>query len=463
MLIKQKKCFDIMKRIFMFLLIIVLMYTMSYAASITITNPSSGLTIYKGSSLNITWTKSGSMNANVKIRLYRGSTKVLNITDSTPNNGSYTWRIPESLSNGSYIIRVKTVDNAVYDNSDAFNIVEAFSVGSSTIRILQPSSGLTLHKGSSFNITWTKSGSMNANVKIRLYRGSTKVLNITDSTPNNGSYTWRIPESLSNGSYIIRVKTVDNEVFDDSATFEIGSGVNLGDYRMMHKIEAPHSIEILSPNRSERIPFTLDRDETIRIRWKSKNLTNNLKISLYNERGVEHVINDHVNKEKTSYTWRIMDTKNVYAGYYYSIRIEEKETKVYDKTDFFYIRREKHIDLSCRFLPGYRTEDRGSKVTFTVKVKAVSPYSGTLNNVPVTVIIREIGRERETEKSQTKYLRKVVYGRHPEYSLSFTFTLYRRHRSHTVVWREAIAIVDPEDIFRDKDRSNNRATKTFQL
>ena len=209
-----------MKKLLMFFLIAIFIVAFSYSQSITVTSPHSGDFWEKGKTYTITWTKSGNMNANVKIRLFQGGTKVLSITNSTVNNGSYNWTIPATIPNGSYKIRVKTIDNAVYDDSDVFTIANT-PAQTASITITNPHSGQTWYKGNTYTITWRKSGNMNANVKIRLFQGGTKVLSITNSTVNNGSYNWTIPATIPNGSYKIRVKTIDNAVYDDSEMFRI--------------------------------------------------------------------------------------------------------------------------------------------------------------------------------------------------------------------------------------------------
>ena len=110
-----------MKKVLMFFLIAMFIVAIGYSQSITVTNPHSGDCWEKGHTYTITWTKSGNMNSRVKIRLFHGSTKIP-ITNSIPNTGSYSWEVPTDLVNGSYYIRVKTIDNAVEGNSEAFTI-----------------------------------------------------------------------------------------------------------------------------------------------------------------------------------------------------------------------------------------------------------------------------------------------------------------------------------------------------
>lgn len=93
--------------------------------AILITSPSSSSQWIKGSTYNITWAKQGTMNGFVKIRLFDSVTNAqINITDNTENDGNYEWVVPADLATGSYYMRVKTVDNLYFDNSDSFQILD---------------------------------------------------------------------------------------------------------------------------------------------------------------------------------------------------------------------------------------------------------------------------------------------------------------------------------------------------
>jgi len=98
-------------------------------ASITLTNPNIGSNWRKGSTYTIQWTKTGTMDSNVKITLRdsTSTTKILDIKISTLNDGSYSWLIPASVAPVNYVIRVRTMDNAVYGDSDCFSIKKKFT------------------------------------------------------------------------------------------------------------------------------------------------------------------------------------------------------------------------------------------------------------------------------------------------------------------------------------------------
>ena len=442
------------KRILWFFLIPIFIVAIGYSQSITVTNPHRGDIWYKGSSHHYTirWTKSGAMNANVKIRLYQGETRVLAITDSTPNDGFYEWSIPESVVNGTYHIRVKTIDNAVYDDGEDFTIAETPS-SPATITVRDPHSGDRWFKGQTYTIRWTKSGAMNANVKIRLYQGETKVLAITDSTPNDGVYVWSIPDSVVNGTYHIRVKTVDNAVYDDSDEFSISNTTTTTPIgTMLHELK-PHTITVLSFQTYES--YTID--STIRIRWEAKNLTHPIRILLirYTSGGnMQKVIKDNLNPDIGYYDWNPKrDTKGILPFPDYYIKIEEVGTRIYGVSRIpFELKPEVHVDLSIRLtnerVP-YLATDHGTSVILSFRVRDNDPRHGVLRNVPVRV--------RVEEQVQIKYIRRIQFARdHYEYTVDFTFRLYDRHRSHTVnnTFR-VIATVDPQDIYHDDNRLNN--------
>jgi len=106
-----------------------------------------------------------------------------------------------------------------------------------TIRVISPNGSSAWSIGSSYSITWTRSGTMPNTVTIRLrVAGSSNsdpaALVIAASADNSGSQgtlSWRIPETVLAGRYFIRIKTVGSpegtpEISGDSADFSIRAG-----------------------------------------------------------------------------------------------------------------------------------------------------------------------------------------------------------------------------------------------
>lgn len=122
--------------------IIVLGFSFSFLNSqtITITSPKAASNWYYGKSYTISWTIKGDMDEYVKIRLLNetGTTKILDISNRTINDGNFrSWKVPDSIPSGKYVLRVKTVDDAVSDDSGKFNISKA-SYSPKPIKTTQP-------------------------------------------------------------------------------------------------------------------------------------------------------------------------------------------------------------------------------------------------------------------------------------------------------------------------------------
>ena len=206
-----------------------------WGQSITVTSPTAASSWCKGNTYSITWTKSGSMQATAAIRLRAaGSSEsdpaTLAIADGTANNGSYSWTIPGTVAPGNYFIRVRTDDSTVSDDSPNFEI-KACATGPS-ITVTKPHGG-TWFKKMKYDITWDKTGIMPDHVKISLRNAfwmpghpAVDILVIAADTPNDGSFSWIIPNSVANGTYVIRVTTIgpDPDISDTSTSFKIAPG-----------------------------------------------------------------------------------------------------------------------------------------------------------------------------------------------------------------------------------------------
>lgn len=87
-------------------------------ASLTVTAPNGGESWLVGSVQQITWESSGN-SGNVKIDYSTNSGSTwMSIINSTVDNGSYSWTIPDTPS-GNALVRVCDVDDNPCDQSDA--------------------------------------------------------------------------------------------------------------------------------------------------------------------------------------------------------------------------------------------------------------------------------------------------------------------------------------------------------
>jgi formylglycine-generating enzyme required for sulfatase activity/protocatechuate 3,4-dioxygenase beta subunit len=218
---------------------------------IRVTAPVTGAKWIRGTSQAITWQYEGAaVNANVKIQLYKGIVKVLDISLSSPTaSGTFTWDIPAELALATnYAVQVTALDNLVTGKTGNFAIVPGI------ITVTQPAAGTIWQRGLAHTITWSNEGTLNANVKVQLLKGTLVVATMAATTSNDGSFDWTIPAAQAlAATYKVRITTVDGLVKGESGVFTISSSVGL-------TLLSPNGGEILEPNETKAIRWSDDPD-----------------------------------------------------------------------------------------------------------------------------------------------------------------------------------------------------------
>ncbi len=75
-------------------------------------------------------------------------------------------------------------------------------------------------------ISWQSRGSVGSSVKIELYRGETKVLDIKDSSPNTGVLYWEPPDYISYATdYRIKITSLTNPLITDMSDQSFALGI----------------------------------------------------------------------------------------------------------------------------------------------------------------------------------------------------------------------------------------------
>ncbi|MGK7920959.1 MAG: Ser-Thr-rich GPI-anchored membrane family protein, partial [Trichodesmium sp.] len=313
--------------------------------SITVKSPNGGNTLKSGQNYNITW--NDNISENVKLYLYKNNEFDRMITNSTPSDGSYDWKIPTNLASGSdYQIAIQSVlEDEVYDYSDNFFTIKA----SDFITFKSPNGGNTLESGQSYNITWNDN--ISENVKIYLYKDTEYDQMITESTASDGSYNWIIPTNLASGSdYQIVIQSVANgEIYDYSDNF--------------FTIKASDFITVYSPNGGN----TLESGKSYNITWND-NISENVKLYLYKNNQFDSMIANSTDSDGI-YNWTV--PTNLASGSDYQIAIQSVlEDEVYDYSDNFFT-----------IKPGDSTSD---KYYFTYSYNVGDSYNGFFYEKPGT-------------------------------------------------------------------------------
>jgi hypothetical protein len=246
--------------------------------SVKVASPNGGEAWEEGSLKNITWNNSY-FTGNVKILLRKtiGATDYL-IAEDVANTGVYQWEVgfcshlsfPAGFINpedNCFKIKVISMDNeALMDSSnDTFSIIEPGPPG---ITVTAPNGGESIVRGLPYEITWIGTGIV-GNVKIELSKdnGATYPYLLVDSTANDGSYSYNIPETGGlNTNCLIRISETDGYPIDVSdAVFTL----------------LPPSITVLNPNGGESIAG----GTTIEITWTGVGNIENVKIEFSKNNG----------------------------------------------------------------------------------------------------------------------------------------------------------------------------------
>lgn len=108
------------------------------------------------------------------------------------------------------------------------------------VEVDKPDGTKTWYKGATKLINWSTTYGLYTPVKIRLFSAdsNTKILNITNSTDNDGEFSWKIPGTIEPNCYVIRVKTTDDKYSDNSKVFKIAKGTLLKPALFKQTLEA---------------------------------------------------------------------------------------------------------------------------------------------------------------------------------------------------------------------------------
>ena len=218
--------------------------------SIKVLYPNGGEIWEKGKQYTIRWeSKGGSGNVKIMLKWGHGSGGWYKVSESAVNSGSYNYTVPKTgigQEGGQFKIYIITSDESIKDASDRpFSIETRATLAKDVpkalpmIKVIYPNGGETWVTGSKYTVKWT-SQALGGNVKIMLKwgTGSEGWYPLTDSTPNTGSYQYKIPEigiGRQGNQFKIYVLSKDGSVQDASdRQFTITSKVSLGGQEIMN-------------------------------------------------------------------------------------------------------------------------------------------------------------------------------------------------------------------------------------
>ncbi|NIM80285.1 MAG: hypothetical protein GTO20_15980 [Candidatus Aminicenantes bacterium] len=259
----------------------------STSASLTLTYPNGGEQLPVGSVQVITWKSTGEMG---EISLEYSADNGVNwtvIVESTANSGTYDWTIPDAISN-TCLVRISEVSGTLSDTSDGvFSIIQQ-----PWIIVISPNGGEIWEAGSVYPVTWQSSGDVgNVTIEYSINSGDFWTM-VEDSTENDGSYDWTVPDTPSENC-LVRIKGSTDAIIPDTgdAVFSIVSPVS-------------PLLTIHFPNGGE----TLIIGNTYEITWSSYGAVGEVKIEYSVDSGTNWNEITAAAENGGSFDWTVPDT-----------------------------------------------------------------------------------------------------------------------------------------------------------
>ncbi|TAK67795.1 MAG: hypothetical protein EPO24_00075 [Bacteroidetes bacterium] len=179
------------------------------SGTLALTAPNGGEIWHANSAHQITWSASGIVSVKLEYSLNNGSSWNVIAASVSATNGTYTWVVPDSVSD-QYLVRISDASNgSVNDQSDA-----AFTVDRVFITLLAPAGGEEWMAGSTQTISWISTGILNVKVQFSTNSGSDWNDIVSSMHASVGSYSWIIPRSPSSSCKVKVIDIADAEVFD---------------------------------------------------------------------------------------------------------------------------------------------------------------------------------------------------------------------------------------------------------
>lgn len=193
-----------------------------------VTAPNGGETLIIGTNSNITWNASTFYSTvNIEYSTNNGSTWTTIVT-ADPNDGTYTWNVPNAPTSQALVRVSNSANTAVNDVSNA-----VFSIVPGSVTVTAPNGGELFYSCRTTTITWTATGVSNFwNIDYSLNNGTTwtSIASSLSVTPSGGvySYSWTIPFVASTQT-LIRVRDFNDLAKTDqsNAVFTIAYPVTV--------------------------------------------------------------------------------------------------------------------------------------------------------------------------------------------------------------------------------------------
>jgi len=202
-----------MKKLFLSVLMIAVLFGMVYSQSITVTNPHGGENWIIGQHYTVTWSSTG-VTGTVGVKLFQNGASIGYIEQDVNNTGSYSWTINSIIGVGpitagsNYQIQIKK-SGITSGLSGMFTISNPPS--QATITVTNPHGGEDWTIGHQYPVTWNSTG-VTGTVGVKLFQNGASLGYVKQNVNNSGSFAWTIDNIIGVGpitagsNYQIQIK-----------------------------------------------------------------------------------------------------------------------------------------------------------------------------------------------------------------------------------------------------------------
>ncbi len=246
-----------------------------------INNPNGNTSLLAGSTQQIKWISTRDIDSvNIKLSLDNGNSWSI-LSKEKANKYLYNWVIPNNANTeNAYILIEDTKDISIKDTSNKLKIIPA------NLTLTYPVGGEVLQQERNYNITWTRSNSVQlVNIEISTNNGTNWSTIVSNYPADSLKYSYNVPNGFFTDNAKIRITDALNSfVKSESNIFKI-VGLKLTSFNQ--------------PN----LHFMVG--ETKQITWSATNNLSQINIEYNTNNGSWKPIALNVNASAGSYTWII--------------------------------------------------------------------------------------------------------------------------------------------------------------
>jgi len=186
-------------------------FTITESPTINLTAPNGGEEWLIGSQQNITWSSSLIDNVLIEYSTNNGQNWSTIAQDVSASSGTYQWTVTSPATDQA-LVRVSDQSNA--NTSDVSESV--FSIIAPSVMVLNPNGGEVLVVGSAYEITWNSVGVSTVDIDYSTDGGQSFTAIAAGLNAGSGSYTWMVPDALSENAFIKITDAADQQLSDTS-------------------------------------------------------------------------------------------------------------------------------------------------------------------------------------------------------------------------------------------------------